>query len=209
MLQEKPGKPGFFHGRNKLLSGQPFGLLRVDTGTNRKEIQMFKKPLVIATVTAALAMGAVSTQAAAADPLLGALIGGGLGAAIGHSVNGQRGGVVGGVLGAIVGSSIAADSNGYYDRGYYDSGYYDRSSYDSGYYAPAPAYYGPAYYPAPVVVYRSSPRYVYEPRYRSYGHDYRSYGHDYRSYGRDYRSYGRDYRSDNRDYRRVHDGRWH
>jgi len=144
---------------------------------------MLKKPLIIATVTAALAMGAVSTQASAADPLLGALIGGGIGAAIGHDVNRHNGAAVGGVLGAIVGSSIAAESNyGYYDR---NSGYYDRgydSGYDSGYYAPAPAYYGPAYYPAPVVVYRSSPRYVYGPSYRS--------GY---------------YRND---YRRVHDGRW-
>ena len=132
---------------------------------------MLKKPLVIATVTAALAMGAVSTQASAADPLLGALIGGGIGAAIGHDVNRHNGAAVGGVLGAIVGSSIAAESN----RGYYDGGYYDRG-YGDGYYAPAPAYYGPApayygpaYYPSATIVYRSSPRYGY----RSYGRDYR------------------------------------
>jgi hypothetical protein len=123
---------------------------------------MLKKPLIIATVTAALAMGAVSTQASAADPLLGALIGGGIGAAIGHDVNRHNGAAVGGVLGAIVGSSIAAESN-YYDRGYYGDGYY----------APAPAYYGPAYYPAPVVVYSSSPRYVYGARYPVYRGDYR------------------------------------
>ncbi len=134
---------------------------------------MLKKPLIIATVTAALAMGAVSTQASAADPLLGALIGGGIGAAIGHDVNRHNGAAVGGVLGAIVGSSIAAESNGYYDRGYNDRGYYAPAPahYGDEYYAPAPAYYGPAYYPAPVVVYSSSPRYGY----RSYGHDYRWY----------------------------------
>src|SRR4051812_9288712 len=102
-----------------------------------KEIQMtLRKPLLIATLTAAVAMAAVSTKAEAGDPVLGALLGGGIGAAIGHDVNHHGGAAVGGVLGAIVGSSIAS-SSGYYDRGYYGAG--------PGYYA-APAY-GPAYAP--------------------------------------------------------------
>ena len=40
----------------------------------------FKKPLMIATLTAAVALGAVSQKAEAADPVLGAIIGGGIGA---------------------------------------------------------------------------------------------------------------------------------
>ena len=126
---------------------------------------MVRKPLVIATMAAALGIATVSTQASAGDPLLGAIVGGGIGAAIGHSAGGRDGGVVGGVLGAVVGSSIAAES-GYYDRGYY--------------YGAPPAYYGPAYYAppvyaAPVVVYSSSyPRYRYV---RDYRHDRRDW-HD-------------------------------
>jgi hypothetical protein len=85
-------------------------------------MKMLRKPLLIATMTAALGLATISQQASAGDPLLGALIGGGIGAAIGHNAGGRDGGVVGGVLGAVVGSSIAASSN-YYDRGYYDGGY--------------------------------------------------------------------------------------
>src|ERR1700693_5785473 len=102
---------------------------------------MLKKPLMIAPVAPAVATATISTEAAAGDPLLGALIGGGIGAAVGHG-HGRDGGVVGGVLGAIVGSGIAANSGGYYDR-------VGRRYYDDGYYAPAaPVYYGPAYGPA-------------------------------------------------------------
>src|SRR6185312_1864711 len=68
------------------------------------------------TTAAALAAATLSTQAAAADPIAGALIGGGIGAAIGHSAGGRGGAAVGGVLGAIVGSDIAAESGPYYAR---------------------------------------------------------------------------------------------
>jgi hypothetical protein len=124
---------------------------------------MFKKPLVIATMTAALGIATLSTQASAGDPVLGALVGGGIGAAIGHNAGGRDGGVVGGVLGAIVGSSIAAESG--------------RPYYNDGYYAPAPSYgYAPAYgygyapaYAGPTVVYSSGPYYrPYHPRYVEY-----------------------------------------
>lgn len=127
---------------------------------------ILKKPLVIATLAATVALGTLSTKANAGDPVLGALIGGGIGAAIGHDINRHNGGAVGGVLGAIVGSSIAADSGRYYDRGYYDRGYYaPRAYYEPApvYYEPAPVYYSPApvYYGSPGVsiVYSSGPSY--------------------------------------------------
>ena len=116
-----------------------------------------KNPMTkLATLTAATVavIGLGTSQAQAADPLLGALIGGGIGAAIGDSSHHRNGAAVGGVLGAIVGSSIAADSNRYYggDR-YYDNRYYSR-----GYYDAAPVYYEPRYYrPAPVYGYYAPP----------------------------------------------------
>ena len=79
-----------------------------------------KKPLMIATLAAAVGLGAVSTQAQAADPLLGALIGGGIGAAIGDSTHHRNGAAVGSVIGALVGSSIAHDSNRYPYAGAYE-----------------------------------------------------------------------------------------
>ena len=138
-----------------------------------------KKPLLIASLSAAVALGAVSTKANAADPVLGALIGGGIGAAIGHDINHHNGGAAGAVVGALVGSSIAASSN------YYNDGYYGPAAPAYGYSAPAPAYgYAPApsygyyapppyYYAAPVIgasiVYGSGPRY-YGPRHHYRGH---------------------------------------
>jgi len=134
---------------------------------------LLRKPLFAVTFATVVAAAALSPKAQAADPLLGALIGGGIGAAIGHDVNRHHGAAVGGVLGAVIGSSIAADSNRYYDdRGYYDRGYYDRGYYGRGYYAPsygyayvapAPVYYGPT------VVYRSYPSYRHH-HYRPYRH---------------------------------------
>ena len=157
-----------------------------------------KKPLMIATLTAAVALGAIPTQASAADPLLGALIGGGIGAAIGNSSNRHHGGAVGGLIGAVIGSSIAADSNRYYggryddrgysgdrnygerydDRGYsgeryYDDRYDDRGSYGERYYAPAPSYaYAPSYGHAPYYApaYGASIVFSSGPSYRDYGH---------------------------------------
>jgi hypothetical protein len=130
-----------------------------------------KKPLVIATVAAAVAMGTLSTKASAGDPILGALIGGGIGAAIGHNSHSRHGTAVGGVLGAIVGSSIASTHGGYYDRGYYDSGYgYGYAP--RTYYAPAPVYAAPVY--GTSIVYSSGPSYRYGPRHYS-RHDRRDY----------------------------------
>ena len=60
--------------------------------TKRWEINMLKRPLVIATIAATVAMTTFPTQASAqGDPLLGALVGAGIGAAIGHGVNGRNG----------------------------------------------------------------------------------------------------------------------
>ena len=141
-----------------------------------------KKPLLIASLSAAVALGAVSTKANAADPVLGALIGGGIGAAIGHDINRHNGGAAGAVVGAVIGSSIAASSN------YYNDGYYGPAAPAYGYAAPAPSYgysyapapsygyYAPAapyYYAPPVVgtsiVFSSGPRY-YGPRHYYRGH---------------------------------------
>ena len=59
--------------------------------TKRWEINMLKRPLVIATIAATVAMTTFPTQASAqGDPLLGALVGAGIGAAIGHGVNGRN-----------------------------------------------------------------------------------------------------------------------
>ena len=141
-----------------------------------------KKPILIASLTAVVALGAVSTQARAADPLLGALIGGGIGAAIGHDVDRRGGAAVGGVLGAVIGSSIAADSHRYYD-GDYDRGYYGRGYYGGErYYAPSYAYAPPpAYYYAPRPVYGATIVYSSGPRYRDHGHrHYRDYRRDHR-----------------------------
>ena len=155
-----------------------------------------KRPLLIATVSAALAAATLSIQASACDPIPGALIGGGIGAAIGNAP--------GAAVGAIIGSAITAGApcysygrpypereyvgRGYVDRGYaereyvdrryVDRGYADDRYYERSYYAPEPVYYAPppVYY-APAVYYGSYRPYSY-PRYVSYG--YRSYGHDYR-----------------------------
>jgi hypothetical protein len=123
---------------------------------------MLNRPLVVATITAALAVATVSTRAEAGDPVLGALIGGGIGAAIGHGINGRHGGVAGGVVGAIVGSSIAANSSGYYDNGYYAPAPRYYASAPVYYSAPAPVYYAPSpVYYGPSVVVSSGPYYGY------------------------------------------------
>ena len=133
---------------------------------------LLRKPLFIATCATVVAAAALSTQAKAADPLLGALIGGGIGAAIGHDVNGRHGTAAGAAIGAVLGSSIAASENRYYYGGdpYYN-GYYAPAPApvysEPYYYAPAPAYYAPApvYYGPSVVIGYSS-----RPYYRSYGY---------------------------------------
>ena len=110
-----------------------------------------RKPVLIASLAAAVGLGAVCTEANAADPALGALLGGGIGAVIGHNV-GHGGGATaaGAVVGALVGSSVAAQSNYYYNGQPY---------YDGGYYGPPPAAYAP-----PPVAYAAPPVYS-EPVY--------------------------------------------
>ena len=150
------------------------------------EIDMLKRPLVIAIIATTLTSAALATKASAnGDPALGALLGAGIGAAIGNSVNHHNGAWVGGAIGALAGASIAANAGGYHDPAYgYAPDYYGApaTSYYSGpstYYAPAPAYYSP-----PAVVYRPRPIYVGAPyRYvRPYPVQYRApsrpdYGH--------------------------------
>jgi hypothetical protein len=153
------------------------------------EIDMLKRPLVIAIIATTLTSAALATKASAnGDPALGALLGAGIGAAIGNSVNHHNGAWVGGAIGALAGASIAANAGGYYGPGYgYAPDYYG---------APAPAYYSgpttyyapaPAYYAAPAVVFRSRPVYVGAP-YRSYA---RPYAVQYRAPGRPDYGHGR------------------
>jgi hypothetical protein len=110
-----------------------------------------KKPLVIASMAAALGLGFASTQASAADPALGALVGGGVGAAIGHSFGGRDATAAGAVVGAVAGASIAANANDPYYNGYY------APPPAPVYSAPAPAY-DPYYGGGPAPVY-SAPVY--------------------------------------------------
>src|ERR1700675_5201701 len=93
-----------------------------------------RKPLMVAALTATVAVATLSTQAYAHDDaLLGALVGAGIGAAIGHNVHGRDGAVVGGAIGALAGASIVGSSDRYYDGGY----------------EAVPAYYGDSYYSHP------------------------------------------------------------
>ena len=129
-----------------------------------------KKPLIIASLGAAVALAGLSTKAEAADPILGALIGGGIGAAIGDSTHHRNGAAVGGVIGALIGSSVAHDSNRYYDDRYYGGGYSDRYYAPRGYYAPAAPVYGYGYgyapaYPTATIVYSSGPSHRYARRH--------------------------------------------
>ena len=125
---------------------------------------LLRKPILIASFATVVAAAALSPQAHAADPLLGALVGGGIGAAIGHDINGHHGAAAGGVIGAVIGSSIAASANG----PYYGDPYYAPAP---GYYAPpAPAYYGPTYYAPPPVYY--GPSVVIGASYPVYRHYY-------------------------------------
>ena len=127
---------------------------------------MSKKPLVAALVCTGIAAATLATPAAAADPVLGALLGGGVGAAIG----------------AIAGAGIAASANNpyYYGDGSYApppaDGYYAPPA--EGYYAPPPVYsyapapvYAPPVYATPtVVVGVGRPYYGYRHVY--HGHRY-------------------------------------
>jgi hypothetical protein len=134
-----------------------------------------RKPLIItAALAATVGITALSSQAHAGDPLLGAVLGAGIGAAIGHGVQGRDGAVVGGAIGAIAGASIAASSSSYYDTGYYGA---------PPAVAPAQPYYGsvPVYFqPAPVVYPRGWINYGPRVGYAQY------YGPHYVDHGRSY-----------------------
>jgi hypothetical protein len=141
---------------------------------------LLRKPLLAVTAATVVAAAALSPQAKAADPLLGALIGGGIGAAIGHSANHHNGAAAGAAIGAIVGAGIASSSN-YYGDPYYGGGYAPAPAPAYGYgYAPPPApaygYYAPPVYAAPSVVIGYSSSY---PRHRYYHSGHRHY---YRGY---------------------------
>ena len=137
---------------------------------------MLKKPLIVATAAAVVAMATVSTKAEAGDPVLGALVGGVFGAAIGNSVNHHNGAAVGGAIGAITGASIAANSGPYYYGEPAPAPYYGGPAYGpASAPAPAPVYgygYAAPVYPAATIVYSSGPSHPY---YYSHGH--RHYGH--------------------------------
>jgi len=125
-----------------------------------------------ALLTLAIAMPV--QDAAAQDPLGGALLGGAAGAIIGGAVGGGRGAaagaIIGGATGAMIGSAGQARGNGYY---WYQGGCYLQRG-DGAWIQVSPAYCGgPAYAPPP------PPAPVYAPppgdpvamcmqRYRSY-----------------------------------------
>ena len=95
-----------------------------------------------------LAVAMPVQEAAAQDPLGGALLGGAAGAIIGGAVGGGRGAaagaIIGGATGAIIGSQGQARANGYY---WYQGGCYLQRG-DGSYIAVSPAYCNPP--PAPV-----------------------------------------------------------
>jgi len=130
-----------------------------------------RKPLLLATLAATVALGTFSTRAEAGDPIAGAVVGTAIGAAVG--------GPIGAAVGAVLGTAIASDPY-YYHRGrdrYYDrpSRYergYDRGyegRYDRGYSTPPVRYYEPAprYEPRAYREARYEPRYYDAPRYES------------------------------------------
>ena len=125
---------------------------------------MFRKPLAIAAIAIAATGAMVSTEAAAGDAGVGALLGAAIGAASGHNVDGRHGAVVGGMLGAVTGASIAANSRGYHEPDYYTA--------PPAYYPPAPVRYvpppvvvrpAPVYYAPPAVVVQPRPVVVHRP----------------------------------------------
>jgi len=137
---------------------------------------MTRKPFALAAVATATALFLIPTQAAAADPALGAIIGGTFGAAVGHGINGRNGAIVGGVLGALTGASIAAGP------AYAPVGYpYGPSV---SYYDPQPVYYAPppvVYRATPVIVRPAVPRLpVYAPIVVARPHGWHAAHHHYR-----------------------------
>lgn len=111
-----------------------------------------------ATILLAIAMMMPAQQAAAQDPLGGAILGGAAGAILGGALGGGRGAatgaIIGGATGAIIGSQGQARAGGYY---YYDNGCYVRRG-DGAWIAVDPNYCGePVVRVAPRPVIRAEP----------------------------------------------------
>ena len=100
-----------------------------------------------------LAIAMPAQEAAAQDPLAGAILGGAAGAILGGAITGRGGGAaVGAIIGATTGAMIAAEGQrrgGYY---YWRNGCYVQQP-DGSYVVVAPRYCGPVavYQPQPVV----------------------------------------------------------
>ena len=116
--------------------------------------------------TALLALAAYgpAENAAAQNPLGGAIFGGAAGAIVGGAVGGGRGAAVGAIIGATTGAAIAAQGQarpgGYY---YYQNGCYIQQP-DGSWVGVSPRYCATAQYPAPTAGYGAPAG----TRYRSY-----------------------------------------
>ncbi|MDQ3026959.1 MAG: hypothetical protein M3R58_10725 [Pseudomonadota bacterium] len=161
-----------------------------------------KKPLLITTVAAALALGTFSTKANAGDPIAGAVVGTAIGAAVG--------GPVGAAVGALLGTAIASEHSyhrRHWDRyrdhsgRYHDDRRYGGRGYDRGYSSPPVRYYEPAprYEPRAYRQARNepAPRYSDDRRYESRDR-----------YADDRRYESRDRYYDDRRDERYYDRRW-
>jgi hypothetical protein len=100
-------------------------------------------PKFALTVLLALAAFGPAENAAAQDPLGGAIFGGAAGAIVGGAVGGGRGAAIGAIVGATTGAAIAAQGEqrrgGYY---YYRNGCYVQRP-DGAWVAVSPRYCGP------------------------------------------------------------------
>jgi hypothetical protein len=119
-------------------------------------------------IVLALAALAPSDQAAAQNPLGGAIVGGAAGAIVGGAVGGGRGAAVGAIVGATTGAAIASQGQprpgGYY---YYQNGCYLQRP-DGAYVAVSPRYCASAEYappPPPPGAYRRPPGCMRSPTY--------------------------------------------
>ena len=102
------------------------------------------------TALLALAVYGPAENAAAQNPLGGAIFGGAAGAIVGGAVGGGRGAAVGAIIGATTGAAIAAQGQprpgGYY---YYQNGCYIQQP-DGSWVGVSPRYCATAQYDAPV-----------------------------------------------------------
>jgi hypothetical protein len=126
---------------------------------------MFRRLGAVALFSLALAMPA--HEAAAQDPLGGALFGGAAGAIIGGIAGGGRGAAIGAGIGAATGAIIAAEGQrrrgGYY---YWRDGCYLQQP-DGGWVRVSPRYCGPVAYEVPEPVADDAVAYCMR-RFRSY-----------------------------------------